>query len=218
MKFPILYTFRRCPYAIRARMALAYAGIKFELREVVLKKKPQEMLKLSPKGTVPVLQLTDGRVLEESLEIMHWALAESGFKLWLPEDLKKSIDALIAENDQSFKKALDAYKYPRKHLEKSRVEWRGQGMVFLQKLERLLGDSAYLLGDQICLADVALFPFVRQFAGVDPDWFASQETLKKLNLWLKKLLNHPLFLAVMQKYPPWSPGEAPTYFEFKKDS
>ncbi len=211
--FPVLYTFRRCPYAIRARMTLAYAGINFEVREVVLRDKPQEMLMLSPKGTVPVMQLTDGTVLEESLDIMKWALRQSDPDGWNLSNasVRAMIDQLIEENDFSFKPSLDGYKYPRGSPEKTAEEHRDAGAVFLAALERRLQKSDYLLGETISLADVALFPFVRQFAGVDQEWFKSS-TFVNLRAWLHFFVEHPLFTRVMQKYPPWRAGDAPVFF------
>lgn len=211
MSLPILYTFRRCPYAIRARMALVYAGIDFEIREVLLREKPQEMLNLSPKGTVPVLQLGDGTVLEESFDIMKWSVTESDPEHWYPKSLseQEEIESLINENDTVFKEALDGYKYPKQNPQKSALAWRDAGLAFLVSLEERLKASKYLIGDSISLADVALFPFVRQFANVDREWFEAEASLKCLREWLKGFLESPLFLGVMQKYTPWKLGDEP---------
>ena len=193
---PILYSYRRCPYAMRARMALKYAGITVELREITLKDKPAAMLKASPKATVPVLVLPDGRVIEQSLDIMHWALQQQDNDGWLSADSNMT-QLLITENDGSFKQALDKYKYATRFPEQSAGVYRTQGEVFLQKLEKLLSQSEYLLGHQISLADVAIFPFVRQLSGVDTVWFEATP-YSKLKIWLKTLIESELFLNIMK--------------------
>lgn len=162
---PILYSYRRCPYAMRARMALKYAGIAVEIREIVLRDKPRAMLEASPKATVPVLVLQDGgqgeqTVLEQSLDIMYWALRQKDTDGWL--DVESTMtQQLILENDGSFKQALDKYKYAIRFPEQSAIVYRLQGEVFLQKLEMLLNQSNFLLRDQLSLADIAIFPFIR---------------------------------------------------------
>jgi len=199
MALPILYSYRRCPYAIRARMALQYAGIAVAIREIALKDKPVEMLKASPKGTVPVLVLPDGSVLEQSLEIMHWALQQHDTAGWLTADSART-QQLIAESDGSFKQALDKYKYAIRFPEQAEVDYRAQGEVFLQKLELLLTQSQFLLKDQVSLADIAIFPFIRQFSGVDQSWFEAAP-YPKLRGWLTCLISSTLFISIMQKQP-----------------
>ena len=266
MPIPILYSFRRCPYAIRARMALAYAGVIYELREVSLKNKPKEMLDISPKGTTPVLQIfkqifkdspyakrssalipqpllperekgskiksflfpspplgeglgvrvleTSAQdfaqdfpqnfiVLEESLDIMNWAIAQNDPQNW--QDLSKSSLAiatqLIITNDREFKQALDRYKYANRFPERSPEFYRQQAEEFLQVLELQLHQNAgFLVGDRQTLADVAIFPFVRQMAYVDIDWFRSSD-YKHLQAWLTWHETSSLFERVMQKFP-----------------
>ena len=190
----VLYSFRRCPYAMRARMALRYSGVPLSIVEVSLKAKPAEMLALSPKGTVPVLVCADGRVIEQSLEIMHWALARHDPDNWLGPDSA----ALIAENDQVFKVNLDRYKYAIRYPEQPMEHYRAQGAAFLQRLEVLLEQTPYLAGDTLSLADIALAPFVRQFAHVDRDWF-EQAPYPRLNAWLERFLASELFISVMTK-------------------
>ena len=190
----VLYSFRRCPYAMRARMALRYSGVPVSIVEVSLKAKPAEMLALSPKGTVPVLVSADGRVIEQSLEIMHWALARHDPDNWLGPDSA----ALIEENDQVFKVNLDRYKYAIRYPEQLMEHYRAQGAAFLQRLEVLLEQTPYLAGDTLSLADIALAPFVRQFAHVDRDWF-EQAPYPRLNAWLERFLASELFTAVMAK-------------------
>nr|WP_284738896.1 glutathione S-transferase [Pseudomonas marginalis] len=192
----MLYSFRRCPYAMRARLALRYSGVPVRIVEVSLKAKPAEMLALSPKGTVPVLSV-DGEVIDESLAIMQWALAQHDPDNWLLEG-DPAVLALVAENDQGFKYHLDRYKYAERYPEQPMDHYRAEGEVFLQKLEGLLTGHAYLLADQPSLADMALAPFVRQFAHVDRDWFAAAP-YPRLQQWLERFLQSPLFVGVMAK-------------------
>jgi len=199
MALPILYSYRRCPYAMRARMALQYAGVEVEIREISLRDKPKHMLAISSKATVPVLLLPDGKVIDESLDIMYWALSQQDNAGWLNVDLKAA-KQLILENDEYFKLVLDAYKYPERQPEKTQVEHRSAGEVFLQTLEVLLEKNTGLLGALPTVADVAIFPFVRQFKGVDRDWFNTAPYLK-LQVWLTTLEESDLFASIMQKHP-----------------
>jgi glutathione S-transferase len=199
---PILYSYRRCPYAMRARMALSYAGIPVEIREISLKQKPAHMLQVSPKGTVPVLVLPDGQVIEQSLEIMHWALQQHDADGWLRADPQHAA-LLIAENDGAFKQHLDRYKYAIRFPEYSAEHYRAQGELFLAKLEQRLQQSTFLAGDAISPADIAIFPFIRQFAAVDHDWFESTGYIK-LQSWLQHLVESALFKRVMVKYPDYT--------------
>nr|WP_255610647.1 glutathione S-transferase [Pseudomonas fluorescens group sp.] len=192
----MLYSFRRCPYAMRARLALRYSGVPVRIVEVSLKAKPAEMLALSPKGTVPVLSV-DGEVIDESLAIMQWALAQHDPDNWLLGG-DPAVLALVAENDQGFKYHLDRYKYAERYPEQPMEHYRAEGEVFLQKLEGLLTGRAYLLADHPSLADMALAPFVRQFAHVDRDWFAAAP-YPRLQQWLERFLQSPLFVGVMAK-------------------
>ena len=198
---PILYSFRRCPYAIRARMAIAYASINLEVREVSLANKPPEMTHISPKGTVPVLQL-DNRIIDESIEVMAWALEQSDPDNWLALDLEQQQQTLIEENDNSFKAWLDKYKYWDRFPEQSQQAYRGQAENFISKLDKNLNEQRYLLGNKICVADMAIFPFIRQFAFVDKDWFDQTKYLG-LQRWLGEILDSPLFTQVMKKHSVW---------------
>lgn len=191
-----LYSFRRCPYAMRARMALRYSGVPVEIVEVSLKAKPAAMLAISPKGTVPVLE-ADGRVIDESLEIMRWALAQHDPDDWLL-DGDSRIAELIEANDQGFKVQLNRYKYAERYPEQPMEVYRAEGAVFLQRLEALLTGRDYLLTDHPCLADIALLPFVRQFAHVDREWFA-QTPYVRLQAWLQRFLESDLFTSIMKK-------------------
>ncbi|MGK0404697.1 MAG: glutathione S-transferase [Oleispira sp.] len=214
-KLGILYSFRRCPYAMRARLActLLLAPKSLELREVVLKNKPQALLDISPKATVPVLQLSGGQLIDESRDIMTWALDQAANALkvqYLPLHLQLRIDELIDENDGPFKWALDHYKYADR-FEESEEYYRKLGENFLAKLEQLLEHNRYLFTQKMSLADIAIFPFVRQFAHVDKPWF-EQSTYPKLIQWLNELLESELFDAIMGKYKPWQVDNDAVYF------
>lgn len=207
---PILYSFRRCPYAMRARMAIAVSGQFCELREVVLRDKPAELLAASPKGTVPVLVDVDGSVIDQSLDIMLWALRRNDPEGWLRPDFS-SLDqmlSLIAGCDGDFKRHLDGYKYPERQpvAEAVAESHRARGALFLARLETLLQTRSCLHGDTPALADIAIAPFVRQFAQVDAAWFESQPW-PHLHAWLAARLEAPVFARVMHKYPPWRAGQ-----------
>lgn len=200
---PILYTFRRCPYAMRARMALYTAKIDHEHREIDLKNKPPELLGISPKGTVPVLQFGDGRLLEESLDIMKWALNVPHLPL--------EEGALIAENDTTFKKALDRYKYPGRYPEEEGLDYRSQCESFLKKLENHL--TPFLTSKTVTLNDMALLPFIRQFSVVDPAWFEAQ-AYPNVKAWLNFWITSAVFGQVMEKRPLWASGSEQTVVTF----
>jgi len=199
---PRLYSFRRCPYAMRARLGILFAELSVELREITLKNKPEQMLAISPKGTVPVLQLSDGSVIEESAEIMMWALEKNDPQGLLDEKISSQANALIAQNDNEFKQWLDRYKYADRHPEMTQIEYRQKGEIFLQDLEALLTKNTYLLGNSVTVADIGIMPFVRQFAHVDRDVFY-ELPYPKLQLWLQHWLGHPLFVQAMTKFQPW---------------
>jgi len=194
----ILYTFRRCPYAIRARMALLYAKISVDHYEVDLKNKPQGLLIASAKGTVPVLILENGRVLDESIDIIKWALDQSDPEGWFQAELEANCDDLIYLNDNTFKPILDNYKYPEKSEKKNPEYYREKAKTYLDRLNSLLMQHCYLIADQITYADIALFPFLRQFYLVDKQWF-EESNYQALQTWLDYFLNLDLFLQVMTK-------------------
>lgn len=197
----ILYSFRRCPYAMRARMALSISGVRYEHREVVLRDKPSEMLEVSPKGTVPVMVTSESAVLEESLDIMGWALAQNDPEEWLTRN-----DAeLVETNDGPFKHHLDRYKYATRYDDADPAEHRAAALDILRELERRLVNHAYLCGEKRGLVDIAIFPFIRQFANADRAWFDGQN-LPKLKHWLHGLITSDLFTGVMQKHPQWKPA------------
>ncbi len=219
MIYPILYSFRRCPYAMRARMAIAYSGVKVELREVVLKDKPSEMLLVSPKGTVPVLVFdsqSGEEVIEESLEIMYWALSMHDPNKMNISEVTDYLDVpLINENDNVFKTHLDHYKYADRFPDNTMQYYREQGEVFLKKLDELLSDNAFLTGENLSIVDVAIFPFIRQFAFVDKAWF-DQSCYLNLRRWLDAFLVSALFLSIMPKFLQWYAEDEVVFVNFHK--
>lgn len=204
---PVLYSFRRCPYAMRARLALAVSGQVCELREVVLKNKPQGLLQASPKATVPVLVLPSGQVLEQSLDIMRWALARHDPAGWLTpsNSTEAAMLALVAQCDGPFKQALDYCKYPSRYPEADTALARTQAAEWLRGLETLLARHPFLCGDHAALADMAIAPFVRQFAGIDGSWWNAQPW-PHLQAWLAQWQASSLFEGVMHKLPAWVDG------------
>lgn len=228
-RLPILYSFRRCPYAMRARMALYASEHTVELREVVLKNKPASLLACSPKGTVPVLIVSDQHIIAESRDIIDWTLEKQDLQEWLSSltaDQRLELNQLITENDAEFKGNLDRYKYPNRYLtpennndqDPTAVDYehyslgaRQSAEIFLQSLEQRLNHHSFLLGDKASMADIAIFPFIRQFAHVDKVWF-DQAPYPALQQWLAYWLSSPIFQAIMKKYTPWQPDAEPLYF------
>ncbi len=203
-EIPILYSFRRCPYAMRARMAIAAAGVTVSLREVLLKDKPSELLAASPKGTVPVLVLPDGGVIDESLEVVLWALNANDPQGWLQG--AEIASEWIQACDGEFKHWLDRYKYADRYPEHLATTYRENAETFLAKVEGALSNSSGITGDTSSVVDVALFPFVRQFAGVDPEWW-QEAPFPCTRRWLEGWLGSALFSKIMAKYPRWKSGQ-----------
>ncbi len=201
--FPVLYSFRRCPYAMRARMALLVSVIAVDLREVALCSKPAAMIAASPKATVPVLVLPTGEVIDESIDIMRWALAQNDPENWLVGDDA----ALIAANDGAFKHHLDRYKYPDRH-GADPIDHRDAGLAILRDLDGRLQAHTNLCGEPRTLADIAILPFVRQFAAVDAAWFAAQP-VPQVQAWLARHTTSALFGQAMFRTKPWVPGDPP---------
>lgn len=210
---PILYSFRRCPYAMRARLALQAGGQMVELREIVLREKAPQMLNVSPKGTVPVLVLQDGSILEESIDIIDWALAQNDGENWLNlSDVQLvEMSELIAKADGPFKANLDRYKYENRFDNVVAKEQRDQATEFLFRLNGMLEDQQYLFGDAFSKADGAILPFVRQFAHVDKEWFWQQDW-SYLIKWLDAFLESKRFASIMDKYPKWEEGDDVMFF------
>lgn len=205
MPRPLLYTYRRCPYAMRARMALLQAGIAFDVHEIVLRDKPPELLRLSRKATVPVLALPDGAVIEESLDIMRWAFTAGdggACAAWWQRAQSPECQALVALNDGPFKQALDRYKYPDRYPAEGGRELHRDRAVsgLLHALESQLARQHNLGGETPCAADLATFPFVRQFRAVDEGWF-DQQPLPATQRWLGRWLESELFQRCMRKLP-----------------
>lgn len=209
---PVLYSFRRCPYAIRARLALAQAALTVELREVDLKRKPAELLACSPAGTVPVLDTGRGEVLVHSLDIMRWALRQHDPEHWLATADTPAHRALVHTNDTAFKAALDRYKYPERHPDAPQHRYREQGEAcLLAPLEDRLQRAPFLGGAQPGFSDAALFPFVRQWAAVEPAGWAARPW-PATGQWLAHWLGSALMARCMTKVAVWQPGAAPVLF------
>ncbi|MEM6385447.1 MAG: glutathione S-transferase [Pseudomonadota bacterium] len=208
MNRPVLWTFRRCPYAMRARLAIASAGVSVDLREILLRDKPAAFLAASPKATVPVVQDGD-HVIEESLDVMHWALTQHDPENWL--DMPDAGHTLIAEADGPFKEALDRTKYAVRFPDVDVTAERAKAGAFVVKLNAQLGENPYLFADAPRLADMAILPFVRQFAHTDLAWFHAQPW-PSVSDWLETFKASERFKSIMTKYAPWQPGDAPTAF------
>lgn len=213
MTLPIFYSFRRCPYAMRARLAIKYSGINVELREVDLNEIPDSLRTLSTDETVPLLLLSDGTVIEESWDIVKWAMRKSD-----PDNLLGSDDCylqdaemLVETTDFSFKVDLDHYKYADRYPEFTAEHYRSLGEEFLAELEERLTETKYLSADNITISDIAVLPFIRQFAHVDKDWF-DNSPYPKLQQWLDEWLESDLFNSVMVKVPVWLQGDDPVNF------
>ena len=204
-KLPTLYTFRRCPYAIRARLAIELSSTNIEYREILLRDKPQAMLEASPKGTIPVLVVNTEIIIDESLDIVFWCLNQNDPSQLLSTDILDSAKQLIEINDHQFKPQLDKYKYAVRFPEQSVESYRDNCKFFLRDLESLLNKNKFLLSDKISLVDIAIFPFIRQFAFVDKAWFDSTE-YKHLQKWLNHHLESELFKRVMVKRDVWIEG------------
>lgn len=224
---PVLYTFRRCPYAMRARLAIVAAGVKVEVRELVLRAKPAHMLEISPKGTVPVLWLPDGTVIDESLDVMRWAVAQNFPAEWLMlnAEQQKQCDEWIAQLDGEFKRNLDRYKYPhRYHVKTDTATYTCDPLEHRAACEKILMQwnavleqhgqlqNPYLFGSQPSFADYAILPFVRQFRIADEAWFDATPGHNALKRWLTNFLESKVLEQTMVKFSPWQPGDVPLTF------
>lgn len=212
----LLYSFRRCPYAMRARLGLTSANIKVELREIVLRNKPAHMIELSPKATVPVLRLKTGEVIDESLDIAIWALKQNDpTNLLTPKNQSfEDMQKLIQENDGPFKHHLDRTKYSVRYPEDNKEDHIKEASEFLLKLNDRLSTEKFLFGNERSLADITIAPFVRQFANIDRNWFDSQPW-PHLIKWLNQFIESELFRSIMEKYAPWQEGDEITWFPEK---
>ena len=214
-KYPILYSFRRCPYAMRARFAIRASDITVEIREIKLQNKPEEFLKLSPKGTVPVLITNSHEILDESLDIMNWALKKKDSRNWLAEgnlnqnEVENSLKILELE----FKQNLDKYKYPTRYKNVDKNFYRDKNLIFLNKLNNLLKTNKALNCSHLSLIDYAIFPFVRQFRNVDEKWFDALN-FNFVKDWLYQIIDSEDFLSIMKKYKLWEPNQKPICTNF----
>ncbi len=215
-KYPILYTFRRCPYAIRARFAIRSSQIMVEVREIKLQEKPPEFLKLSSKGTVPVLITNSGKVLEESLDIINWALNRNDPDKWLAKGTLESheIAKLLDDLEDRFKPNLDKYKYPNRFFGVDKFLYRDKNLCFLEKLNSYLEKSKSLNCEHLTLLDYAIFPFVRQFRNVDQEWFERLNFIF-LNKWINRIIDSQDFSSIMKKLKKWEPNDLPIYTNFE---
>ena len=213
-ELPILYSFRRCPYAMRARIALHYSGVNCEIREVSLKNKPDALINISPKATVPVIQFADGVIIDESLDIIHYAIGQNDPEgiAEVSKDLQEQIDKLITSNDSEFALLLRKYKYFERYPEESQELYRKQVEEgFLTKYEQMLDSNKFLFGKK-SIADIAILPFIRQFAFVDEEWFFSSPYKNLIN-WLNMALESDAFEnIILAKHNPWKEGDDPVYF------
>ena len=215
-KYPILYTFRRCPYAMRARFAIRSSQIIVEVREIKLQEKPPEFLKSSPKGTVPVLITKSGEVLEESLDIIKWALSINDPNKWLAKGKleNQEVIKLLDDLENKFKPNLDKYKYPSRFSGVDQFFHRDKNLCFLKKLNSYLKNNKSLNCEHLSLLDYAIFPFVRQFRNVDQDWFDKLDFIF-LKKWINQIIDSKDFSSIMKKFKKWEPNDVPiyTYFE-----
>jgi len=210
---PVLYSFRRCPYAMRARLAIRYSKIPVEIREVDLNDIPEALSSISSDETVPVILLPDAQVIDESWDIVKWAVKQNDPECWLGENncFENDAEMLVETNDFSFKLDLDHYKYADRYPEQPMEHYRSEGEAFLVELEDRLAVTRYLAADAMSIADIAVLPFIRQFAFVDKQWF-DVAPYPKVQAWLNAFLESDLFESVMQKYPIWNAGDEPVLF------
>ena len=214
MEKPILYSFKRCPYAMRARMIIFLTDIQCELREVHLKNKPQSMLDLSPKGTVPVLQIDAYKVIDESLEIVEWALGINDIfkKNKILPDQEVLTKDLISLFDDEFKFHLDRYKYSVRYQDANPIQSRSKCLEILNKIDNSISNSNWFFGDSVNKLDICILPFIRQFRIADPEWFDSLNEIHQVKSWLKHFLKSPLLLNIMNKNDPWEEGDQALIF------
>ena len=212
-KYPTLYSFRRCPYAMRARLAIRLCKIQCIIREISLKAKNSEFLRVSPKATVPVLVLPNGEVLEESLDIIYWSLEQNDpYKLKINNQLAKKTDKLIELIDTEFKFHLDRYKYSSRYNIKNSQVHRDKARDILVQINTMLEGNNYLWGNNISLLDISILPFVRQFRIADKEWFDDNLGLENVNNWLNTFLNSDLLASIMTKYKVWEKDDPVTLF------
>ena len=212
MSYPILYSFKRCPYAMRARMALLLAKIKCEIREIRLSNKPEHMLEISPKGTVPILILED-KVIDESYDIVNWIIEESNiFNDNLVSEQIDLTESLIRKFDDEFKHHLDRYKYATRYENTNSEFHRAECLKILIDLEAITSKGKWIFGENLNKLDISILPFIRQFRIANPGWFDSLEEISKIKKILNNYLNSEEFKKIMFKYDEWELGAKPVYF------
>ena len=212
MNYPVLYSFKRCPYAMRARMALKLADIKCELREIRLNNKPNHMLEVSPKGTVPILILKDS-VIDESMEIINWVLTKVDlFKNDISQDQIDLSEEIILNFDNKFKHHLDRYKYSTRYEDADLEFHQNECLNILYDLEKIISNGDWIFGDKLNKLDISILPFIRQYRIANPEWFDSQKDICKVKKILRNFLDSKLFIEIMQVYDVWEEGSDPTYF------
>jgi len=212
MNYPVLYSFKRCPYAMRTRMALKLADIKCELREVRLNNKPNHMLEVSPKGTVPILILKDS-VIDESMEIINWVLTKVDlFKNDISQDQMDLSEEIILNFDNKFKHHLDRYKYSTRYEDADLEFHQNECLNILYDLEKIISNGDWIFGDKLNKLDISILPFIRQYRIANPEWFDSQKDICKVKKILRNFLDSKLFIEIMQVYDVWEEGSDPTYF------
>lgn len=209
---PILYSFRRCPYCMRAHMALKYAGLKVILRDVKLSDLPAEVLAVSPHATVPSLAISENEYMDESWDIVKWAVQQNDPENWLGENNEylNEAEMLVEINDFSFKDDLDHYKYADRYPEHPMEYYRENGEEFLEELTELLQQNTFLSADHITITDIAVFPFIRQFAMVDKEWF-DKSPYPELQRWLLAMLSSEWFIEAFKKHETWETGSKDIY-------
>ena len=215
-KYPILYTFRRCPYAMRARFAIRSSQIIVEVREIKLQEKPTEFLETSPKVTVPVLITNHGKILEESLDIMNWALSINDPHKWLCKGKLKNQEIInfLVNLETKFKTNLDKYKYPNKFHGVDKYAFRDKNLFFLKKLDFYLKENKHLNCEHLSLLDYVIFPFIRQFRNVDQEWFNKLNFIY-LDKWINQIVDSEDFSSIMKKFKKWEPKDIPIYSNFE---
>ncbi len=212
MNYPILYSFIRCPYAMRARMILKLADIKCELREVRLNNKPEHMLEASPKGTVPVLILED-KIIDESIDIVNWALNITNvFEGNIKQNQINLTEELIDLFDDKFKYHLDRYKYSNRYEDVDVEHHQNECLNILKKLETIIDGTNWFFGNSISKLDILILPFIRQFRIADQEWFDSQQNIPGIQRVLMNFLDSNIFKSVMNKYEEWCEGSDKIYF------
>ncbi|MDA0949919.1 MAG: glutathione S-transferase N-terminal domain-containing protein [Proteobacteria bacterium] len=212
MKFPILYSFKRCPYAMRARMAIKLANVRCEIREIRLNNKPEHMLEASPKGTVPVLILED-KIIDESIEIIEWVLDQDNvFEGNLNQNEVVLSEKLISIFDEKFKYHLDRYKYAARYNNVNSDKNRSQCMEILIELNQIISNKKWIFGESINKLDISILPFIRQFRIANPEWFDMQVSIHSVKRVLNNFLESELLNEIMINYDEWKEGSKPEYF------